>query len=323
MANYQLVDIDKLETNLANIANIVRENTGAIEALVFPDDYIRQIDTIAEDYFARAFHKELSKFINNKINATLPNAFQSGNKNLTEVSLPLMTAMPKECFKECSNLTTVNLPLVTTMGETIFNKCTSLVEIMLPSLETCEGYGNHFASCTNIETVVLPKYSGKLLPYMFNTCTKLKALVLGGDTVCQMSNANSVSSSAIGKGTGYVYVRKNLVSSYKSATNWSTYSSQIRAIEDYPEIWALLPQPDIETVTFLMHDYDLDSGEDIFEEYAVENGTTWGEWAVANGYTVLESGLIADSALKFLAPYGTTNYMTDGTITTGTYWFVD
>ena len=34
----------------------------------------------------------------------------------------------------------------------------------------------------------------------------------------------------------YVYVPKALVGAYKSATNWSTYANQIRAIEDYPDI---------------------------------------------------------------------------------------
>ena len=40
----------------------------------------------------------------------------------------------------------------------------------------------------------------------------------------------------IASGTGYVYVPSALVNSYKSATNWSTYADQIRAIEDYPDI---------------------------------------------------------------------------------------
>ena len=36
--------------------------------------------------------------------------------------------------------------------------------------------------------------------------------------------------------TGYIYVPRALVNSYKAATNWSTFASQIRAIEDYPDI---------------------------------------------------------------------------------------
>lgn len=37
----------------------------------------------------------------------------------------------------------------------------------------------------------------------------------------------------IGSGTGYIYVPRTLVDSYKAATNWSTYADQFRALEDY------------------------------------------------------------------------------------------
>ena len=36
--------------------------------------------------------------------------------------------------------------------------------------------------------------------------------------------------------TGFIYVPRELVDSYKAATNWDAYASQIRAIEDYPDI---------------------------------------------------------------------------------------
>ena len=38
------------------------------------------------------------------------------------------------------------------------------------------------------------------------------------------------------KGTGYVYVPASLIETYKTATNWSAFANQFRAIEDYPEI---------------------------------------------------------------------------------------
>ena len=51
-----------------------------------------------------------------------------------------------------------------------------------------------------------------------------------------MANTNSLGGTLIASGTGYIYVPKALVDSYKSATNWTTYASQIRAIEDYPDV---------------------------------------------------------------------------------------
>jgi hypothetical protein len=49
-------------------------------------------------------------------------------------------------------------------------------------------------------------------------------------------NVSGVNNTPIGKGTGYVYVPSALIETYKTATNWSTFAAQFRAIEDYPEI---------------------------------------------------------------------------------------
>lgn len=67
-------------------------------------------------------------------------------------------------------------------------------------------------------------------------CSALTALILRSATVCTMANTNALTNSAIAKGTGYIYVPRSLVDSYKSQTNFSTYAAQIRAIEDYPDI---------------------------------------------------------------------------------------
>jgi hypothetical protein len=50
-----------------------------------------------------------------------------------------------------------------------------------------------------------------------------------------LGNVNVFSSSAIANGTGFVYVPDNLVEKYKTATNWSTYASQIKPMSELPE----------------------------------------------------------------------------------------
>jgi hypothetical protein len=62
----------------------------------------------------------------------------------------------------------------------------------------------------------------------------LETLILRGDTVCTLSATNAFTSTKIASKTGYIYVPRALVDSYKVETNWSGY--QFRAIEDYPEI---------------------------------------------------------------------------------------
>ena len=72
--------------------------------------------------------------------------------------------------------------------------------------------------------------------YAFCGCSKLTTLILRSETMCTLSNTNAFSSTPIESGTGYIYVPRALVDSYKAASNWSTYANQIRAIEDYPLI---------------------------------------------------------------------------------------
>jgi hypothetical protein len=68
----------------------------------------------------------------------------------------------------------------------------------------------------------------------FQSCTNLTALVIGATTVCTLANANAFNGSAIASGKCYVYVTDTLVSSYKSASNWSTYAAQIKSISELP-----------------------------------------------------------------------------------------
>jgi hypothetical protein len=78
---------------------------------------------------------------------------------------------------------------------------------------------------------------GNLPAQTFASSTALKTLILRKTSgICTLSNTNAVSGSGIGKGTGYVYVPAALIDTYKTATNWSNYAAQFRAIEDYPDI---------------------------------------------------------------------------------------
>lgn len=66
----------------------------------------------------------------------------------------------------------------------------------------------------------------------FRMCSKLKPLLLRGNNVCTL-NKNVFVSTPISSGTGYIYVPSALIEQYKAATNWSAYSAQFRALEDY------------------------------------------------------------------------------------------
>lgn len=83
--------------------------------------------------------------------------------------------------------------------------------------------------------VILPKVT-TFQSYAFYNCTKLAAVIIGTNSVPTLKNVNVFTNTLIASGTGYIYVPANLVDSYKTASNWSSYAAQIRAIEDYPDI---------------------------------------------------------------------------------------
>jgi hypothetical protein len=100
-----------------------------------------------------------------------------------------------------------------------------------------------FYGCRELPKVDLYKAS-RIMNAAFNNTDALSAVILRNtETVCTLDNTNAFSGNcAINEGTGYIYVPKIMadgsdgVAAYQSATNWSQYSSQIRAIEDWPEI---------------------------------------------------------------------------------------
>ena len=110
-------------------------------------------------------------------------------------------------FNGCTSLTTVNLPVCTTIYDYAFMSCTSLTTVNLPS-------------CTSIGEGA------------FSGCTSLIGVILSGPTVCTLETNFVFDNTPIASGTGYIYVSDNLVDTYKAATNWSAYASQIVAISE-------------------------------------------------------------------------------------------
>ena len=106
----------------------------------------------------------------------------------------------------------------------------SITEI---SSSSATSIGNSaFYDCSSLTTANFPAATS-IGSSAFNSCSALKSLLLRGNDVCALSNKNAFSSTKISSGTGYIYVPSSLIEQYKAATNWSAYSAQFRALEDY------------------------------------------------------------------------------------------
>ena len=154
--------------------------------------------------------------------------------NLTTVNFPAATSIGDSAFNNCSNLTTVNFPAATSIGDRAFNSCPNLTTVNFPAAKSIGN--NAFYRCSNLTTVNFPAATS-IGDSAFNKCPNLTTVILRSETMCKLLYTSAFSNTPIKSGTGYIYVPTALVDTYKAATNWSTYANQIRAIEDYPDIY--------------------------------------------------------------------------------------
>jgi hypothetical protein len=154
--------------------------------------------------------------------------------NLVTIDLPNVTTVSNGSFSGCGLLETVNIPnLDSVTGSDFFASCSSLKRVCFPKITNTGTNG--FRGCESLEVAdftALTTING----YCFEACYALIALIIRNPTVVvdlASTGLKYMGGCGITSGTGYVYVPKALVDSYKAATNWSTYADQFRALEDY------------------------------------------------------------------------------------------
>lgn len=96
-----------------------------------------------------------------------------------------------------------------------------------------------FYGCSKLATVDFSNVTS-IGNEAFNNCSKLTALILRNTTGVPTGDWTYTNSPALGgtpiwSRTGYIYVPRVLVDSYKAASNWSGHAEQIRALEDYTD----------------------------------------------------------------------------------------
>ena len=119
---------------------------------------------------------------------------------------------------------------VTTVGGEALRDCKNLVSIYLPKCKTLTGYA--VGICPLLERADLDSIE-TIQAYSFYNCPKLTTVVIRTTSkVCTLANVNAFTGSGIASGTGYIYVPDDLVDSYKTASNWSTYANQIKGLSE-------------------------------------------------------------------------------------------
>lgn len=154
------------------------------------------------------------------------------------------TTLKANCFEICTGLKTVDLPNVTTGATSIFSGDTNLETLSLPLMTTKATYlvyncqklktvtlsnmsgvgSNAFQQCYALQTLDLPKATS-IDGNAFYNARVLQTLILRHTSVVTLANASAFTNSPM-RGynslNGTIYVPQSLISSYQTASNWST-----------------------------------------------------------------------------------------------------
>jgi len=191
------------------------------------------------------------------------NAAFYGCSNFSQLTLNEgLEIIEKQAFNQCKKLTSVAIPnSVTTLGEYAFAYDSGLTSVTIGSGLTSVG-AYIFANCSGITNVSITEGLTKLGYAMFNNCKKLSSVVIpstieyiGGNAFSYCSGLTSVTclaenppelgdTAVFYKSTCPIYVPSQSVNAYKSATNWSTYSSRIQAIPEPTLQWVSYSEGD-------------------------------------------------------------------------------
>ena len=161
--------------------------------------------------------------------ATVSNYMFAGCSALSSVSIPNATRINQYAFQNCKDLTSIDLDGVTNIGNYAFSG-TGIGTLVISDATSLGTY-----LCQGYRTGVVDQHKTvNLSSNRFNGANSLCHLILRSTTMCTLT-ANALTGTAIAAGIGWIYVPSDLVDTYKAATNWSTYASQIVAISEYPK----------------------------------------------------------------------------------------
>lgn len=194
-------------------------------------EFINTIDALGDDVVMDSIiDRSITEFKDDRITKIGDHAFHMCN-GLTTVDLPNVTGTGYYSFAGCGALVNVNLPLATVIHQYCFQACNSLRKITIVSAIDINNAA--FLNSESLQSVDTSA-AKNIQSVSFSNCSSLISLILRNEAaVCKMTSTNGLNNTPIESGTGYIYVPRALVDSYKTATNWSTYADQFRALEDY------------------------------------------------------------------------------------------
>lgn len=243
-------------STLTDIADAIRLKGGTSSPMA-PTEMPNLIDAIpsgGSDIPPHAYESSTISSFSSNATYILDNAFAYCS-NLTSVDFPQASHIGRSVFWKCTSLTTVSFPQASYIGNSAFTFCSNLITASFPQANYIESYA--FYSCNKLTTASFPQASyigssafayciylttasfsqaSDICSSVFRNCCRLISLYLLGSSIPTLYASNAFYSTPIGGYStfagqyGSIFVPASLFNSYKTATNWATYSSRFVSI---------------------------------------------------------------------------------------------
>ena len=150
------------------------------------------------------------------------------DKTRTSYTIRPGTRFIGDAFSGCTSLSSVTIPnSITSIGGSAFYGCTSLTNVTIPDVVTSIGSWA-FAGCTSLTSITIPESVTEIGGFAFNSCSSLKEVYCKPTTPPTTFEYSWAWCAFDYNASGRkIYVPRNSVDAYKSASYWSNYKNGI------------------------------------------------------------------------------------------------
>ena len=149
-------------------------------------------------------------------------------RGMSSLYLPKCTYIGAYVFEIYPDFENVNLPVCSSIGAYAFCAACGSGTLNIPKCEYLATSCFYKAGFKEVNLPVCSYIGGGT----FASCSSLSSVTIGYSSVCKLNYRNAFASTPISSGTGSIYVPASLVSAYKTASEWSYYSSRIFPIQE-------------------------------------------------------------------------------------------
>lgn len=159
------------------------------------------------------------------------------NGTITNYESDALIRIPSNTLRVITTVTSIKAPNLQDIGSYGLGGYRGSVIVMPEFTGSIYSAGFAFSGATTLTTVDIGTKINRLYDGFFNGATNLNVLIIRKSSVPTLRNINAFTNTpfASGKAGGTLYVPNDLISTYQSATNWSTIlgyeTNSIQAIE--------------------------------------------------------------------------------------------